>query len=325
MEKIDFTKEERTIIADFIHAISSDTLIKTEAIDLINILHAHDLIEDKSDLVKKVETQDDGIVSELKTILTEKVSKEQGLAIMDEYYGRETRPNQEESKEKEPQKPQHYNWGVGKEANSKAWRDVKVRGEDYELIHGEFPHSRQDNNTYARSKENPQEIYEFDGHRLPFKIEIEESNYIKRSDLSGDEIRKACKGKLFLNGVQIYECGGRTYEYTFKNIDRFIGSMEEQWSWFPNNLDEYLGKLIKYQGQIFRIKSFVVSQACMILETPDGKERKPFPSEVEDFENNDFDGMDTLKVEINSENIWWWLTEKERLQFDVTDVTDNSN
>jgi hypothetical protein len=317
MEKIDFTKEERTIIADFIHAVSSDTLIKTEAIDLINILHAHDLIEDKSDLVKKVEAQDDGIVSELKTILTTKVSSEQGGAIMDEYYGREPRPNQEESKEKEPKKPQHYNWGVGKEANSKAWRDVKVRGEDYELIHGEFPHSRQDNNTYARSKENPEEIYEFDGHRLPFKIEIEESNYIKRSDLSGNEIRKACKGKLFLNGVQIYECGGRTYEYTFKNIDRFINSMEEQWSWFPNNLNEYLGKLIKYEGQIFKIESFVVSQACMILVTPDGKERQPFASEVEDLENGNFDGVDTLKVEINSPHIWWFLTEKELAQFEV--------
>jgi len=322
MEKIDFTKEERTIIADFIHAVSSDTLIKSEAIDLINILHAHDLIEDKSDLVKKVESQDSEIVSELKTILTTKISSEQGTAIMDEYYGIEPRPNREESKEKEPEKPQHYNWGVGKEVNSKAWMDVKISGQDYELIHGEFPHSRQDNTIYARSKENPERIYGFDGHRLPFKIVIEESNYLKSSGLSGDEIRKACSGKLFLNDIQVYECGGRTYERAFKNIDSFIDSMEEKWSWYPKEINEYVGKLIKYEGQIFRIKSFVVSQACMILETPDGKERKPFYYEISDFEQNDFDGSDTLKVSINSDKIWWWLTEKERSQFEVAEKSN---
>lgn len=179
------------------------------------------------------------------------------------------------------------------------------------MIHGEFPHSRQDNTTYARSKENPERIYDFSGHRLPFKIEIEESNYLKSSGLSGDEIRKSCTGKLFLNNVQIFDCGGRTYERAFKNIQNFIDSMEGNWSWFPNKINEWEGKIVKYEGQLFKIEIFIVSQACMILVTPDGKPRKPFQSEVEDFENDDFDGMETVKVEINSERIWWYPTKKE--------------
>ena len=140
MDKINFTKEEKTIIGDFIHAVSTDTLIKSEAVDLINVLDAHNFIDNKSELIKKVEAQDSEIVSELKRILTTKISSEQGEEIMNEYYGREPKPKQEESKEKTPQKGQHYNWGVGKEANSKAWRDVKVGGQYFELIHGEFPH-----------------------------------------------------------------------------------------------------------------------------------------------------------------------------------------
>lgn len=42
--------------------MTTDTMIKSEAIDLINILHAHDLIKNKSELVEKVEAQYDGIL-----------------------------------------------------------------------------------------------------------------------------------------------------------------------------------------------------------------------------------------------------------------------
>jgi len=314
MNPIQFTLEERTIIADFVYSEQQDILIVTDATKLIEVLAKHKLIEDKEGWLRRVEEKEPRTVADLLHLLKTKISDEQGTSIMDEYMGTHSvkpNPSDPEMEKAAEQKPQNYNWGVGKEANSKPYDTVKIGEKDYELIHGEFPHSRRDNTTYARSKENPERIYGFDGHRLPFKIEIEESNYLKSSHLSGDEIRKSCTGKLSLNGVVIFECGGRTYERAFSNIRKFIDSMEEKWSWYPNKLEEWTGKIIKYEGQLFRIESFIVSQGCMILVTPDGKPRKPFAYEQEEFEKGDFYGNESVKIEVNSERIWWYPTKKE--------------
>ena len=308
---IPFTKDEKNTIGDFVHANEVDTLIISECTALVEVLANHELITNKEELLKKLADKSLGIIGELKEILMTKVSKQQGSEIMDEYYGKKPNTETVPEKVKEEEKPQHYRWGAGNEKNSKPFDTVKIGGSEFELIYGEYPHSRKDNTTYARNKNNPEDIYDFDGHRIPFKIEIEESNYIKRSGLSGDEVRKSCSGKLFLDGKQIFECGGRTYERAFKNIEQFIDSMEQEWSWYPNNLNEKIGKIIKYEGQLFKIQSFILSQACMILVTPDEKPRKPFPSEAEDVENDDFERENSIKVEINSPHIWWYPTEKE--------------
>src|SRR4051812_39757970 len=110
-------------------------------------------------------------------------------------------------------------WGIGNAKDKEAFDTVLMGKETLDLIHGEYPHSRSDKTTYARTKDGS--ITGFDGHRLPFKIEIEEGNYWKSSGLSGDEIRKSCSGKLSVNGVQIFYCGGRTYDRCYKEIQKF--------------------------------------------------------------------------------------------------------
>ena len=49
------------------------------------------------------------------------------------------------------------------------------------------------------------------------------------------------------------------------------------------------------------MKSFIISQGCMMLETLDGK---PFPLRV--WENDDDERESEIKVSINSPSIWWW-------------------
>ncbi len=44
------------------------------------------------------------------------------------------------------------NWGVGDCADAKAFDTAIVNGRSVDLIHGEHPHSRSDNTTYARFK-----------------------------------------------------------------------------------------------------------------------------------------------------------------------------
>ncbi len=315
---IPFTKEERTVIAEFVYSKGADILIVSDCTKLVEVLANHNLISNKEELLKKIDEKHPDIVRHLSALLTTKVSSKQGEEIMDEYFGKKPNrtPKKEQEENKEEEKEQHERWGVGKEANSKAFDNIKIGDEEFDLIHGQYPHSRRDNTTYARHKKYPENITGFDGHRIPFKIEIEEYNYLKSSGLSGDEIRKGCTGKLFLDGQQIFECGGRTYDRAYKNIERFIDSMEMMWSWYPKKVNEEIGKLVKYEGQMFRIKSFIISLCCMILDTDDGKPRKPFQSESEDVEEGDFENETSIKVEVNSDRIWWFPTDKEKAKYE---------
>lgn len=191
-------------------------------------------------------------------------------------------------------------WGVGNRKDEKGFDTVTIHGEEYDLIHGEHPHSRRDNSTYARSKTGG--ITGFDGHRVCFKIEIEESNYFKFSGLSGDEIRKGGNVKVFANGVQVFDEFTRSYENGYRLAHNFIIAMEENWGWFPKDVEKEIGRVVGYQEQLFKIKSFVVSQACIILETLDGKSRKKWLWE----DDEDFDDENTIKVELTSEHLTWY-------------------
>lgn len=179
--------------------------------------------------------------------------------------------------------------------------------ESVSLFHGDVPHSVQDNTTYAKTENGA--IYDFAGHRLAFKIEIEEYNYLKTSGLSGDEIRKGCAVRVFVNGIQILDDFARGYERGYKKASDFIDSLELMWDWFPFNVESQIGKIVTYKEQYCKIKRFVISHGCMILETLDGQPFKPFTSDDEDDEPET-----ELKIKINSPNVWWYPKNKPQAQ-----------
>lgn len=192
-------------------------------------------------------------------------------------------------------------WGVGNRKDEKGFDTVKVNGQSYELFFGEFPHSKQDNNMYVRSDSG--RIEGFSGHRIPFKIEIEEHNYMKESELSGDEVRKGGSAKLYVDGILCFDEFCRNYEMGYRFIQDFIIKMEMNWGWFPKKPEEQVGKIIGYREQLFKIKRIIVSQAAMIIETLDELPRKRFLYEDEE----DLDEIEsTLKVSIVSELITWY-------------------
>jgi len=191
-------------------------------------------------------------------------------------------------------------WGIGDKDKEQAFDTVSVGEDIVDLIFGQHPHSRQDNRIYARTKSG--EIYDFDGHRLPFKIEIELYNYIKCSHLSGDEIRKGGTARLFLNGQQIFEDFCRSYESGYKKIDRFVEDMELNWSWYPKDTKSYIGRVVGYREQLCKISRFIIDQACMILETLDGKPFKKFLWE----DNEDYEKELEIKVNITDPSITWY-------------------
>src|SRR3954464_3797627 len=116
MNTIEFTEKEKETIAEFVHGHESDTLIVPEATNLIEVLAKHKLITDREIWLKKVQDKTAGFTDDLMLLLKTKISDEQGTAIMHEYYGTKPEEKKEESKVKDVEQQQHYNWGVGKDA-----------------------------------------------------------------------------------------------------------------------------------------------------------------------------------------------------------------
>ncbi len=83
---IDFTKNERNAIAEFVFSFQTDVLIVSDATDLVDVLANHEFITDKDNWNKRISDKDSGVCNELIKIIEEKISKEQGKSIMDEYY-----------------------------------------------------------------------------------------------------------------------------------------------------------------------------------------------------------------------------------------------
>lgn len=195
-------------------------------------------------------------------------------------------------------------WGVGDQKEAKAF-DVIAEGE---LIFGQFPHSRQDNNIYLRRPDG--EIIDFDGFRRLIDIEIKSSNYLKESHYSGDEIRKRVLGAIIVDGVRLVEVFGRDPQRVMNELNRLIDEYSEHPSgWFNKKDRENLpGRRIYYHDQPATIKSIIEDQNAIIIET--GPDFRPPVRDDEDgrdhWEDWKVDGHYEVKDDVLSPHIWWW-------------------
>lgn len=197
-------------------------------------------------------------------------------------------------------------WGVGSEAQAKAFDTIEMHGRPYDLIFGEHPHSRQDGNVYARSADGSVEA--FDGHRLCWRIEVEEHNYLKESELSGDEIRKGGSYKLYVDDECIYEGFCRSVEYGIdvaKAIKDKLGDVAGG-DWLrAKTRDKMVGRKIFYHDVPAVITRLIVDQGCIIIEAAEGHKLRP-PAYEEDPEDWALEHQDGVKDEVTSPHIWWW-------------------
>ena len=86
----DFTPEQRLKIAEFVYSYDSDILIKTDAIELVDVLLEKEIVnkEEAQILKSKIEANHYEIVEELIGIVFTEVVEEEGVKIMKEYFGR---------------------------------------------------------------------------------------------------------------------------------------------------------------------------------------------------------------------------------------------
>ena len=198
-------------------------------------------------------------------------------------------------------------WGVGDQAEAKAF-DTIAEGD---LIFGQFPHSRQDNNIYLRRPDG--RIVPFDGHRRLIDVEVKSSNYEKDSEWSGDEIRKSVTGSIIVDGVKLVEIFGREVQQVMKWVDRAIDEYSEHPSnWFRKKAREQMpGRRIFYYNQPATIKRIIEDQNAIIIETgPDFI--PPIRKDDEEDDEHEYwsdwkvDGHYEVKVDVLSPHIWWW-------------------
>jgi len=196
-------------------------------------------------------------------------------------------------------------WGVGNNKDAKAFSTVQVGGHYFDLIHGEHPHSRCDNNVYARRNDK---IYEFDGHRIALKFEVETSNYLKSSYLSGDEIRKNCEFKIWINGEVCYTDWCREPLDALIKIHGVLYKILEHSSNYWG--EDITGKRIFYDDVPAKIERMDRAEASIFI-VPDGSENFPVPAWViedpeEDAEEWNASYGKGCKVSVFSDSIWWF-------------------
>lgn len=207
-------------------------------------------------------------------------------------------------------------WGVGDKADARAFDTTTVDGRIVELFFGENPHSRQDNNIYARDPQSGA-VHGFDGHRRLIDVRIESGNYLKSSYMSGDEIRKAVTGRIFCDGTQVYEFSHRHPDEALLTAHRLLRVLQEHESdWLIADARmKMIGRTIYYHEMPATIRATIEEQGCVMIELAAEAVQsvrvrgKEIAELWEDWQ--DSDGSYTVKDDVLSPHIWWWRDASE--------------
>jgi len=83
----DFTKEERLVIAEFVHSYDSDILIKSDAISLVDLFVYKFFVDSQHALqLKENINSNHSVLEEMIEILFTCVEEQEGKKIMNEYF-----------------------------------------------------------------------------------------------------------------------------------------------------------------------------------------------------------------------------------------------
>jgi len=202
-------------------------------------------------------------------------------------------------------------WGHGdlEKARSFGWTtigDEKDSGA-LELFWGEHPHSRSDNNIYARDDHG--NIYGFNGHRPLIDITFRSYNYLKESHLSGDEIRKAGLCTILVDREPVYSFGYRDISWALRRADVLLVELGEHSSFIltQDGRKDLIGRKVYWDRTPAKIVRYLADQGCIIIDAEPGHKFPPPVYAIEnDEENHDWEENETsIKDDILSSKIWW--------------------
>ena len=193
-------------------------------------------------------------------------------------------------------------WGAGDPSKWSDWGTVRIGKTEYPLIWGEHKHSYSENKMYVLINDKP---VEFNGHRILVDMQFKSRNYLKESELSGNEYRKGGSCEIIADGDVIYEFFYRDIQWALIKAHGLIGEISEHPSGWINKdeREKLVGRSVYYRGTAAIIERLIVDQGCMILK-PEGMDYFPQPP----WRDDDYDDEPdiTVKVEVLDPNIWWW-------------------
>lgn len=196
-------------------------------------------------------------------------------------------------------------WGAGDRSK---WSDhgyVKIGRSTYPLIYGEHPHSRSDNRHYVDM--GAKEPVGFDGHRVMIDVRVTSTNYLKESELSGDQVRKGGSCEIIADGDVVFEFFHRDAQGALLRAHHLIGQLFDagggDWM-IKDRREKLVGRKLFYREHPAYVERLIVDQGCLILRTESGE---PFPAPVWRKDGDFYDGDEpTAKVEVIDPHIWWW-------------------
>lgn len=212
--------------------------------------------------------------------------------------------------------PDHFQmWGHGRgtqnfrtgEWEQKIFETCRVGCETVGLFFGEHPHSTSDNNLYAKFPDG--HVEGFSGHRLLHHITFEDSNYLKTSGLSGNEVRKAGRCNIYINNLLCGTFSYREIEYALRHAQALLDKLHDfpLQLWRQEDRARVQGRKIFYRhhpASIQRVDWEMLE--CSIQADP-----APFPkaayqqSSKEDWEIDEEDG-EWVRDTIFSTEIYWY-------------------
>lgn len=193
-------------------------------------------------------------------------------------------------------------WGAGDRAKWHSHGVVQLGKERLPLIYGEHPHSRSDNRHYV---EMHGKAVGFDGHRVLIGVNLQSKNYLKDSELSGDEVRKGGSCEILADGEVVYEFFHRDPQWALLKAHHLIGELGGHASGWMNkeDRDRLVGRKVFYREVPAVIERLIVDQGCLIIRTESGE---PFPPPVYREAGEDDERESSVKVEVTDANIWWF-------------------
>lgn len=214
--------------------------------------------------------------------------------------------------------PDHFRmWGAGRgsqnhqtgEFEFKIFEKTRVGDEEVGLFFGEHRHSDSSNNIYAQFPDG--RIEGFSGHRLLHTLIFQDHNYLKSSGLSGDEVRKGGKCRIYINDMPCGQFFFRDIFYALHEARNYIEKIHD----FPLQLwkleerKEIVGRKIYYRNHPAIITRAYWEEMEIFIEADGEKKIFPYSSyELEDLkEYGQTDREDEIiKDSIFSSQINWF-------------------
>ncbi len=198
-------------------------------------------------------------------------------------------------------------WGPGNDAKTaKAFATCSMHrpgSKDFELVHGEHPHSRCDNNTYARFPDGRMEP--FDGHRVLIEVAVSTYNYLKTSELSGDEIRKGGQLSIKFDGYLMHQAFVRDPRRALLEacplIDRYLEHPVR--AWIEEERQRNTGRRVYWRSEPAIVQRFT-GDGCVVL-APDGYLRFAAPPWRRDG-GEELEQEECIRDDMLSPHIWWF-------------------